>query len=176
MVTALTAVGGTAMAATDPALILATQILEARGRIERLIDAFDRDAQPRALRARRELAEQLAPVLANAGDPPELKLVDTLSARYATVMDATERDLRSRERLRIIRESIFERVEALKADPAQRELLARVLQQERERLLAELQTRTEQRDSLQQRIDCIEQEIGELTGAGAAAKKRPARR
>lgn len=180
MATALTAVPAAAAAPGSVSEALVEQLLAARVKIAALADAFDRDRAQRLVRAQRDLAEQVAPVLAAAVDPPDLKLVDQLATRSLPVADLAERDQRNRERLAQVQEMIGKRIEELKAsDPA---LLVKVLQRQREKLEAELALHEGHEEALTEAIECIAEELDELTGSGsasaapAAAKKRGARK
>lgn len=177
MVTALTAVPAAA-ATGSVSEALVEQLLAARVKIAALAAAFDRDRTQRLERAQRELAEQVAPVLAATADPPDLKLVDQLAARSLAVAELAERDQRTRERLAQVRDMIHKRIDELKAsDPA---LLVKVLQRQRERLEAELALHEGREEELAQAIECIADELAKLEDNGAAApaaaKKRGGRK
>ena len=177
MATALTAVPATPTTGSVSEALVA-QLLAARVRIAALAEAFERDRAERLLRAQRELAEQVAPVLAAVANPPDLKLVDQLAARALVVADLAERDRRNRDGLAQVQGMVHTRIEELKAsDPA---LLVKVLQRQRETLEAELALHEGREEELAQAIAHIVDELDTLTGGATAvpatAKKRGARK
>lgn len=160
---------------------LVEQLLVARAKIAALANAFDRDRGQRLVRAQRELAEQVAPVLAAAADPPDLKLVDQLATRSLTVAELAERDRLNRERLAQVQEMIHKRIDELKASDSA--LLVKVLQRQRAKLEAELALHEGQEEELAKAIEGIAEEIEVLTSGGgsshaaqATARKRGARK
>lgn len=177
MVTALTAVPAAATTGSVSETLV-EQLLAARVKIAALAQAFDRDRAQRLVRAQRELAEQVAPVLAAAADPPDLKLVDQLATRSLAVTDLAERDRHNRERLAQVQEMIHMRIEELKGSDLA--LLVRVLQRQREKLMAELALHEGREEELAQAIEFIADELAALTGSGTAAqataRKRGARK
>ncbi len=177
MATALTAVP-TDATTRSVSEALVEQLLAARVNIAALATTFDRDRAQRLVRAQRELADQVAPVLATVADPPDLKLVDQLATRSIIVADLAERDQRNRDRLAQVQEMIDKRIDELKAsDPA---LLVKVLRQQREQLEAELALHEGHEEELAQAIERIADELDKLEGGSPAAlgasKKRGARK
>jgi hypothetical protein len=181
MATTLTTVTPTAVAATAAVSeALVEQLLAARVKIAALAEAFDRDRAQRLLRAQRELAEQVAPILAAAPEPLDLKLVDQFATRSITVADTDERDLRNRERLGQVQQMIRKRIDELKA--SDQDLLIKVLRRQREKLEAELALHVGREEQLAKEIASIAGEIDDLTGGGGggyapgAAKGRGTRK
>jgi hypothetical protein len=173
MVTALTAVLAAATAGSVSETLV-EQLLAARVKIAALAQAFDRDRAQRLVRAQRELAEQVAPVLAAAADPPDLKLVDQLSTRSITVADLAERDQGNRDRLAQVQKMIHTRIEELKAsEPA---LLVKVLERQRKKLEAELALHEGREEELARAIERIADEIAALTASGTAAQVTASKR
>lgn len=174
MATALIAVPAAATAGSVSEALV-EQLLAARVKIAALGIAFDRDRAQRLVRAQRELAEQVAPVLAAAADPPDLKLVDQLATRSIAVADLAERDQRNRDRLAQVQDMIRNRIDELKA--SDQPLLVKVLRRQREKLEAELALHEGHEEDLAKAIAGIAEEIDVLTGSGGyVAKKRGARK
>src|SRR5512147_3197633 len=167
MATALTAVPAAATTGSVSELLV-EQLLAARGKIAALAAAFDRDRAQRLVRVQRELAEQVAPVLAAAAEPLDLKLVDQLATRSLAVADLAERDQRNRDRLTEVQEMIRRRVDELKV--SDRALLVKVLERQRKMLEDELELHEGRERELAQAIECIAEELAELTDDGSAAQ------
>jgi vacuolar-type H+-ATPase subunit I/STV1 len=181
MATALTAVPAAATTGSVSEALV-EQLLAARVKIAALAGAFDRDRAQRLARAQRELAEQVAPVLVAAAEPLDLKLVDQLATRAVALADLAERDQGNRDRLARVQETIHKRIDELKA--SDRALLVKVLERQRKKLEDELALHEGREGELAQAIECIAEEIAELTNVGSAvqaaarspAKKRGARK
>jgi undecaprenyl pyrophosphate synthase len=174
MATALTAVPTTPSAASVSEALL-EQLIAARVKIGALIVAFERDARQRSERAQRELADQVAPVLAAAPEPPDVRLVDALATRLSPLIEMNERDERHGERLEQVKSLLDARIEELKKSPADRALMVKVLKAQRDKLETELARNDGRRAELAAAIARIGEELKALDGGSTAAKKRARR-
>lgn len=167
---------------TPPRLVVATaatteasiqQLLAARTKIARRAVALDQDLQQRAARDRRDFTEQAAQQVVAAPADFDARVVDGLAARLATLDDNDAKNAATIEALRRTAELIEARLDDIKNSP-DRDLLARGLERERQRLDQERAERQDDADLLARMIERIQTDLDEIDAAAAFAPAPPA--
>lgn len=154
------------------------QLLSARLKLERRAASLKDEAQQRSARDARDFAEQAAQLVDSAPEPLDTRVVDTLAGRLKTLADNDEKSSAGLVALKKTWDTIQARLDELKKSAAERALLIRVLERQRERLRQERAGREDQAQDLTEIIDRIEHDLDELSGGGggATAKAAPPKR
>lgn len=170
--TALTAVPAPVASVSEA---LAAQLIEARTKIDRLIDAFDATSAKALTDAQRTLADQAAQALARA-DKPDVGAVPQLAERAMAVASLAEQNKRNAEHLDNVRKMIGKRFDELKQSAPDRALLLKLLKNQRDKIDAEIRSRSGETDKLQEQLGQLDEEITTLEGGRAAAASASAKR
>lgn len=159
-----------ASSATSEATI--QQLLGARTKLARRALALKHELLQRSARERREFSEQAAQQIHAADADFDTRVVEPLAARLKALDDNEAKATAMWEALRRTSELIEARLNEIKDSP-ERDLLARELGRERQRLeqeRAERQDESDQLDGMIERIDQDLHDIGAAVPAAAASK------